>query len=75
MEDYIESAREHYCPVGMYGLGVWGSGFAWRLFAYLGIDIDFVTDGDVNKLVRFDQKGIKRITCSELLDAKLTRLK
>lgn len=70
MEDYIESAREHYCPVGMYGLGVWGSGFAWRLFAYLGIDIDFVTDGDVNKLVRFDQKGIKRITCSELLDAK-----
>lgn len=69
LQEKIDKARKHDKPVGMYGLGIWGKGFAWRLFSYLDIAIDFVSDRDADKLNEFEMEyvNIDRITLEELL--------
>lgn len=72
IKEIIDKAREHIEieQVGMYGLGVWGRGFAWRLFSYLNVYIDFVSDRDVEKLNEFERENIRKITADELLSIK-----
>ena len=70
MNDYIKEAQVHTFPVGMYGLGIWGSKFSWTLFSYLEVSIDFVADNDVNKLNEFKRENIKKLTNQELLSAQ-----
>lgn len=64
----IYKAKEHNQLVGMYGLGVWGRKFAFRLFSYLDITIDFVCDLDTEKLSRCQIDCIKKLTQEELLN-------
>lgn len=67
LQEIINKAKEHKVLVGMYGLGVWGRGFAWRLFSYLEINIDFVSDSDVKKMNDFEMKCIRKLAPEELL--------
>lgn len=64
----IKKAAKHDGLVGIYGLGIWGQGFAWRLFSYLNVSIDFVSDCNTDKLNQFYQNHIRKITLDELLN-------
>ncbi len=74
MYEIISKAKKNNTCMGMYGLGIWGKGFAWRLFSYLEITIDFVSDRDLEKLDSFEKKSVYKLTLEELLNVKTETL-
>lgn len=63
----IKTAEQNDWLIGLFGWGIWGKNYGFRILEWLGLRPDFVSDSNVDKICNLQEMGVKVIHKTELL--------